>query len=412
MSKKKKIIIITAVAIVAAAVVGFGLFYKAQTNLVYSEVYAEAGSSAPDISEFLKRDECDVSFSEDSSFDMKVPGDYELKILWQMPVLGEKAFPVTLHVTDTTAPVAEGLSEFLFYSYEGNTDLPDAMSLISSVSDVTECSAEFAKDYDFTSNGEFDAEIVVSDTSGNTTTVTVPCTVICDTTAPEISGVEELYFTQGETFSYTKNITVTDDYDENPTLDVDTSGVNPDKRGVYTITYTATDAAGNTSTKTTSVHVLSAKIAAATEETVYGMADAILAEIITDDMDQKAQAKAVFDWVVYNITYSESAGIDDLLSAAYKGMYNRVGDCTVKQKTAEVLLNRLGIKNMEIEKIRDHRGHYWLLIDIGEGWYHYDPNLQLDGTLIFYWHDADLWAYSNAHSNTHNYDKSKYPTIQ
>ena len=129
-------------------------------------------------------------------------------------------------------------------------------------------------------------------------------------------------------------------------------------------------------------------------------------------MDQKAQARAVFNWVVNNITYSESAGIDDLLSAAYKGMYYHVGDCTVKQKTAEVLLNRLGIKNMEIEKIRDTRGHYWLLIDVGEGWYHYDPNLQLDGTLIFYWHDADLWAYSNAHGNTHNYDPSKYPTIQ
>ena len=129
-------------------------------------------------------------------------------------------------------------------------------------------------------------------------------------------------------------------------------------------------------------------------------------------MDQKAQARAVFNWVVNNITYSESAGIDDLLSSAYKGMYYHVGDCTVKQKTAEVLLNRLGIKNMEIEKIRDTRGHYWLLIDIGEGWYHYDPNLQLDGTLIFYWHDADLWEYSNTHGNTHNYDPSKYPTIQ
>ena len=205
---------------------------------------------------------------------------------------------------------------------------------------------------------------------------------------------------------------VTDDKDENPTLEVDTSLVNPDKRGTYKITYTATDAAGNTSEKTTTIKIVSAKISEATEETVYAKADEILSEIITDNMTQLQQAKAVFDWVVKNITYSETAGIDDLLSAAYKGMYYRVGDCTVKQKTAEVMLNRLGIKNMEIEKIRDTRGHYWLLIDVGEGWYHYDPNLQLDGTLIFYWHDADLWAYSNAHKNTHNYDPSKYPHIQ
>ncbi|MBO6129889.1 MAG: transglutaminase domain-containing protein [Pseudobutyrivibrio sp.] len=233
-----------------------------------------------------------------------------------------------------------------------------------------------------------------------------------DVTPPEISGVEQLEFAQGDAISYKKNIVVTDDIDENPTLEVDTSEVNPDKRGIYPITYIATDAAGNTTEKSTKVRIVSAKIAAATEETVNAMADEILAEIITDDMDQLQQARAVYDWVVDNITYSESAGIDDLYSAAYKGMYNRIGDCTVKQKTAEVMLNRLGIKNMEIEKIRDTRGHYWLLIDVGEGWYHYDPNLQLDGTKIFYWHDADLWEYSNSHHNTHNYDKSKYPQIQ
>ena len=203
-----------------------------------------------------------------------------------------------------------------------------------------------------------------------------------------------------------------DDHDDEPTLEVDSSGVNVDKRGTYNVTYIATDAAGNVSKKTTSVKIVSAKITAATEETVNEMADNILADIITDGMSQLQKARAVFDWVVNNITYSETAGIDDVLSAAYKGMYYHVGDCTVKQKTAEVMLNRLGIKNMEIEKIRDTRGHYWLLIDVGEGWYHYDPNLQLDGTLIFYWHDADLWNYSNAHKNTHNYDPSKYPTIQ
>ncbi|MBE5912057.1 immunoglobulin-like domain-containing protein [Pseudobutyrivibrio sp.] len=409
---KKRILIIICIIAVLIAAAGIGLFayYNVQSDLVYAEVYVEAGSSNCDVSEFLKREASGAKFTKDSAFDVNVPGDYQLKIEWKMPIFGKQTYDTVLHVQDTIAPtVTLATDAVTMYT---NATPPTAADLVEAVNDVTNCTIDFAEQYDFTTEGQFDITIVVSDTSGNTTETTIPCTVVEDITPPEITGVEPIEIAQGDTVSYKKNVEVTDNYDPNPTLEVDSSQVNVDKRGTYTVTYIATDEAGNTTEKSTTVRIVSAKIDAATEETVNAMADEILAEIITDGMSQKEQARAVFNWVVNNITYSESAGIDDLLSAAYKGMYYRVGDCTVKQKTAEVMLNRLGIKNMEIEKIRDTRGHYWLLIDIGEGWYHYDPNLQLDGTLIFYWHDADLWEYSNTHGNTHNYDPSKYPTIQ
>ena len=409
---KKRILIIICIIAVLIAAAGIGLFayYNVQSDLVYAEVYVEAGSSNCDVSEFLKREASGAKFTKDSAFDVNVPGDYQLKIEWKMPIFGKQTYDTVLHVQDTIAPtVTLATDAVTMYT---NATPPTAADLVEAVNDVTNCTIDFAEQYDFTTEGQFDITIVVSDTSGNTTETTIPCTVVEDITPPEITGVEPIEIAQGDTVSYKKNVEVTDNYDPNPTLEVHSSQVNVDKRGTYTVTYIATDEAGNTTEKSTTVRIVSAKIDAATEETVNAMADEILAEIITDGMSQKEQARAVFNWVVNNITYSESAGIDDLLSAAYKGMYYRVGDCTVKQKTAEVMLNRLGIKNMEIEKIRDTRGHYWLLIDIGEGWYHYDPNLQLDGTLIFYWHDADLWEYSNTHGNTHNYDPSKYPTIQ
>ncbi len=409
---KKRIFIIICIIAVLIAAAGIGLFayYNVQSDLVYAEVYVEAGSSNCDVSEFLKREASGAKFTKDSVFDVNVPGDYQLKIEWKMPIFGKQTYDTVLHVQDTIAPtVTLATDAVTMYT---NATPPTAADLVEAVNDVTNCTIDFAEQYDFTTEGQFDITIVVSDTSGNTRETTIPCTVVEDITPPEITGVEPIEIAQGDTVSYKKNVEVTDNYDPNPTLEVDSSQVNVDKRGTYTVTYIATDEAGNTTEKSTTVRIVSAKIDAATEETVNAMADEILAEIITDGMSQKEQARAVFNWVVNNITYSESAGIDDLLSAAYKGMYYRVGDCTVKQKTAEVMLNRLGIKNMEIEKIRDTRGHYWLLIDIGEGWYHYDPNLQLDGTLIFYWHDADLWEYSNTHGNTHNYDPSKYPTIQ
>ena len=408
--KRKLLLILIPLIIILGAVTGGLFFYFSATDLVYSEVYIEAGSKDCTVGDFLKHDADGVAFSKDSDFDLNTPGDYKITINRKMPVIGKMTYHSTLHVQDTTAPVVI-LAEESIEMYTTAT-APTAADLVESVIDASNCTIDFKEPYDFTKEGKFDVVILVTDEALNTTESTIPCTVVEDVTPPEITGVEPLTVSQGDAISYKKGVTVTDDKDENPTLEVDTSLVNPDKRGTYKITYTATDAAGNTSEKTTTIKIVSAKISEATEETVYAKADEILSEIITDNMTQLQQAKAVFDWVVKNITYSETAGIDDLLSAAYKGMYYRVGDCTVKQKTAEVMLNRLGIKNMEIEKIRDTRGHYWLLIDVGEGWYHYDPNLQLDGTIIFYWHDADLWAYSNAHKNTHNYDPSKYPHIQ
>lgn len=409
MKRKLLLILIPLIMVLGVASAGF-IFYFSQSDLVYSEVYIEAGTDKCNVDDFLKHPADNVSFSKDTSFDLMVPDDYKITIKWKMPVFGNQTYHSTLHVQDTTAP-AVTLATDSIEMYTTGTP-PTAADLVDSVIDVTNCSIDFKEPYDFTKEGKFDIVVLVADSSGNTTESVIPCTVVDDVTPPEIAGVEPLTVSQGDAISYKKNVTVTDDKDDNPKLEVDTSSVNPDKRGTYKVTYTATDAAGNVSEKTTTIKIVSAKISEATEETVNAKADEILSEIITEGMTQKQQAKAVFDWVVKNITYSETAGIDDLLSAAYKGMFYRIGDCTVKQKTAEVMLNRLGIKNMEIEKIRDTRGHYWLLIDIGEGWYHYDPNLQLDGTLIFYWHDADLWEYSNAHKNTHNYDPSKYPHIQ
>jgi len=410
MNKRKLIIIIALVLVLGGLITAGGVYYHSQSDLVYRDVYIEAGSGEITVEDLLKHEAEGAKLSKDSDFDISVPGDYNLVVQWKMPIFGKRDYKTVLHVQDTIAPkVTLATDSVEMYT---TAEAPAAADLVESVIDVTNCTIDFDKKYDFTKEGSFDANIVVEDTSGNKTEVSLPCKVVEDTTPPEITGVEPLEIAQGDSVSYRKNVKVTDDRDENPKLEVDSSEVNVDKRGVYKVKYIAVDGAGNKTEKETTVKIVSARIAEATEEKVNELADQVLAQIIVSGMDQKTQAKAVFDWVVNNISYSETAGIDDLYSAAYKGMYYHVGDCTVKQKTAEVLLNRLGIKNMEIEKIRDTRGHYWLLIDIGEGWYHYDPNLQLDGTLIFYWHDADLWAYSNAHKNTHNYDQSKYPVIQ
>ena len=79
---------------------------------------------------------------------------------------------------------------------------------------------------------------------------------------------------------------------------------------------------------------------------------------------------------------------------------------------SKVLLDRAGIKNMDIEKIPAKSRHYWNLVDIGEGWYHFDTTPRVDHPTIFYWDDATLMEYSENHKLSHNYDHDLYPKVQ
>ena len=198
----KKIVIALCVLILLAGGAGAGLhaYYNQQSDLVYKEVFVEAGTSECDVSEFLKREESSAKFTEDSDFDARVPGDYPLKISATLPIFGEKIFDTVLHVQDTTAPeVTLAKDSVEMYT---TAEAPTVADLIESINDVTNCTVDFKEPYDFTTEGEFDIEVVVTDTSGNQTIGTIPCKVIDDVTPPEIKGVEPLTIAQGDSVSY------------------------------------------------------------------------------------------------------------------------------------------------------------------------------------------------------------------
>ena len=54
--KKKSLIIVAIILLLSILLAGIGLiiFYNMKSDLVYSEVYVEAGTSSCDVSEFLK----------------------------------------------------------------------------------------------------------------------------------------------------------------------------------------------------------------------------------------------------------------------------------------------------------------------------------------------------------------------
>ena len=282
----------------------------------------------------------------------------------------------------------------------------DFVTNIAGSSSVT---VTFAKEPDFTTPGTQEVALLLTDEDGNTTELTATLTVLQDTTPPVISGVTDQEILLGETVAYKKGVTVTDDYDENVELEVDSSQVNPTVAGDYLVTYRATDRSGNTAEATA---YFSFTQPSEYTELALEEAQKVLDKITTEDMTQTEVAKAIYDWCRANIAYTAHSDKGDWQKAAVQGFTQRSGDCYVYFATAKAMFEAAGIPNIDVEKIyvEGRAMHYWSLIDCGSGWYHFDATPRVgEGDDFFMVTDAYLEAYSQAHNNSHEFDHSLYP---
>lgn len=240
-----------------------------------------------------------------------------------------------------------------------------------------------------------------------------------DTQAPIIAGAKDLEVYAGGTVSYKTGITVTDDTDPKPSLKIDNSQVNLDKPGTYSVTYTATDAAGNSTSVTVALTVKVRPANYVDPEVIYAKADAILAQFIRDDMTDREKVEAVYVWTRRDVhlTYgSAPKGFDhesaDWLQTAYTFLNQNVGkgDCFYFYAVQKLLLQRLNIPTIDCEKIYDGESHhYWLLVSVdgGKNYYHFDNVWSKQLCLVT---DAELNAFSDAlPSRPFNRNESLYP---
>ena len=261
-----------------------------------------------------------------------------------------------------------------------------------------------------------------SPTSSVPTAPSVPASSAApDTQAPVITGAKDLEVYVGSTVSYKAGITVTDNVDAKVNLSVDNSQVQISKPGVYTVTYTATDAAGNSASVTIKITVKAKPDNFVEPEVIYAKADAILSQFIRDDMTDREKAEAVYVWTrrSVHLTYgSAPKGFDhesaDWLQTAYQLLNRDVskGDCFFFFAVQKLLLQRLNIPTIDCEKIYDGDSHhYWLLVSVdgGNSYYHFDNVWSKNLCLVT---DAELDAFSAAiESHPFNRDKAKYPAI-
>ncbi|MDO4261506.1 MAG: transglutaminase domain-containing protein [Eubacteriales bacterium] len=398
---KKKLTGALAVAVAAAAAAG--IYGYACLPRVAEELTVEAGSPVPAAGDFLDRDFEGVTALKglEETMDMNRIADYDVIL-----EIGHSKYHSVLHVTDTTAP-ALAVRDVEAYTFE----TVEAEDFVESVEDATEVTVELAAQPDMTKTGRQTVELRAVDQGGNVTAAQAELTVLEDVEPPVIEGVRELTVTAGESVSYKNGVTVSDDCDPDPTLTVIRDGVDPNTPGDYAIVYQASDRSGNTAEVSTVLHVIGPTSSGVTEETVNAAADKILAQITTADMSQYQVAQAIYNWAHSQIAYVDGSNKDNWVQAAYDGLVRRRGDCYVYAMASKCLLTRAGITNMDIHKIPTNTLHYWNLIDIGEGWHHFDTTRRKDGATFFYLTDAELMAYSDTHKGTHEYDRSLYPEI-
>ncbi len=309
-----------------------------------------------------------------------------------------QAQPVTVHITSKTSPRAE--------------------DFVAGIIDATSVACTFKDTYDFNTTDDVPVTIVLTDEAGNVTEINALATCAVDTTPPEIHNVRDITVYVGDSPSYREGITVSDDSGEVPRLVVDNSLVNPNKIGTYEITYSAEDSSGNRTIVRATVHVVERPVIP--ESDVKAAAKAIYdAEIAPSAGEDKfSRALAVYNWIRANITFDAKAKFDenDPVGEAYKVLTEKKGGAFSFMLASSELLECAGIKSTRITRLayEGEAAHWWLLVDIGDGLYHFDACPRTVGAPydVFMCTDAEVEAYcrDNAIEYYYRFDKSKYPS--
>ena len=299
-----------------------------------------------------------------------------------------------------------------------NTLLPTAQDFVVFLPEGA--TVKFAEKYTFQSLGIYEIVLIVTNARGKERQYKVNFELIEDNEPPKISGVTDISTYVGDGISYRSGVTVGDNCDGTVILDVDSSAVDNMTEGAYPVTYTATDAVGNSTTVQISVYVYRERI---TLDTLFSMLDPIIANRIPTSGTTELQVREVYTYVFNHIDYDSYSDKNDWVRAAYEGLRTGKGDCYTYFALSKAFFERLGIENKDIQRTSGivAERHYWNYVNIGTKqsprWYHFDAcrlsGIQHSGCLLT---DLQIDAYTRQRVDQdgngnyfYAYDRSAYP---
>ena len=354
------------------------------------EVTLEAGESVISASDILFL----AGLNDDYSLSARL---YNLRDIGVNSLLAKSSngdYLINLEVKDTKSPE----------TYE-----PDYF--IDNIKDISQTSVEFIDDIDWDKEGYISVGIKVTDEYGNTTDTNVDVTLIKDNEPPEIYGVKSLKSHVGEAVVYIKDIKIIDNSGFDCELTVDKSNVDTHHTGRYPVIYTATDKVGNSTSVNTYIDI---DILSVHEKELDEMSDKVISKILNDSMSLSEKAEAIFDYTYYNIRYINQGNSDksDWVTTAYQAMSKGQGDCFASAVVAKCLLEKIDIDTTLLQRDDTTTRHFWLLVNLGSGWYHFDAcRADIKDARIFMKTDAELREYPNG-AFIWRYDPKLYPEVE
>ena len=268
-----------------------------------------------------------------------------------------------VEVRDTIPPAVK---EKAVKGYLGHPIDPKDMCEIT---DVTETTARYETEPDWMNPELQRVTVIVTDIAGNQSGAVVQLTLQQDIEAPVLYGVKTRYYYVDEAIPYLEGIAAIDNADGPVPVKVDTSQVIPGKTGKYLVTYTASDAAGNTTSKRAMIRVKRSKVKA---DKLDRYVQQIISEITTDDMHLADKVFAIYDYVFTHVRYTSRSDKTDWRREALRGIQRGKGDCYTSNSLARALLETTEAEIFIVQRKSYNTHHYWLLVNVGTGWYHFD----------------------------------------
>lgn len=234
-----------------------------------------------------------------------------------------------------------------------------------------------------------------------------------DTVAPVITGfvgknsyndkvTYRVIYSDDKNFDYYKYVKATDDRNTKVKLTVDTSKVNFKKNGTYEITYIAEDKAGNETRK-------SAKIGVRVVDDLDRMCSSVLKSITKDSWSDTKKATAIYNYIKGHMHYTGYSDKSSWEKEAARGLRYGGGDCFTYYAMSRALLTRAGIPNIEVRRVKGSGEHWWSLVYVQNGFYHFDVTPRRAGGRFCLVTDDQLKAYSRKHGNSHIWAYDKKP---
>lgn len=360
---KLPVIIVISVIVIALAVM---IFLIMRVHIV-PEVKLEAGQT-PQLEAFFegKVPESAEFCDSISDADARTPGSYMINLR----VRG-RSYTSTLTVVDTIAPKAKALTDAETWL---NVE-PSPESCITAPEDATKVSVSWKEAPDVTKGGIVPGVVLLKDAGGNTAEIAVSVLVLTDTGAPVIEGVHDHTVLLGKTVDYSSGVTVTDDYDKAPSLTV-SGKVDFKTVGSYTVTYTASDASGNTSVKSCVVRVVEDKTApriSASNFSVYlGDSVSYLSKVsVSDDFDPDPKVTVDKSKVnlkklgSYDVTYTatDSSGNTRSVTVKLKVVKRATKSDEVEKMSKAVLKSIITDSMSDVKKV--NAIYKWIKNNIG-----------------------------------------------